>query len=149
MLGDLFNLIASERRAKLLGRYLHIGAVTQPGFHLISKSGLLKLIDYALPGYRGSFWPTEPRATRAFAMPPPNLARPSMSRRADPRAPYKPSNAAATDYGPFMRKPFDKLSGMFLGLGGAHSLACCIALAHVRAGLGIAVILVTREVINL
>src|SRR4029077_6061021 len=48
MLGDLFNLIASECGAKLLGRYLRIGTIAQPGFDLVTQPGLLKLVDNAL-----------------------------------------------------------------------------------------------------
>ena len=36
MLGDLFNLIASECGAELLGRYLRIGTIAQPGFDLVT-----------------------------------------------------------------------------------------------------------------
>ena len=48
MLGDLFNLIASECGAELLGRYLRIGTIAQPGFDLVTQPGLLKLVDNAL-----------------------------------------------------------------------------------------------------
>ena len=48
MLGDLFDLIASERGTELLGRNLHIWTIAQPGFHLVAETGLPMLIDYAL-----------------------------------------------------------------------------------------------------
>lgn len=48
MLGDLFNLIASECGAELLGCYLRIGTIAQPGFDLVTQPGLLKLVDNAL-----------------------------------------------------------------------------------------------------
>ncbi|HYA28667.1 MAG TPA: hypothetical protein VEI95_07580, partial [Acidobacteriota bacterium] len=48
MLGDLLDLIATERRPDLFRGHLHIGTVTQPGFDLLTQSSLLQLIDKAL-----------------------------------------------------------------------------------------------------
>ena len=46
--GDLLDLIAAKRSTELIGRDVHVGAVAEPGPHLIAQPVLLELSDQAI-----------------------------------------------------------------------------------------------------